>query len=90
MARGIEDLQIEYRDGNGAWQNQPPVSLADDWTTLVRQVRITLSARASGANLGGETHRGRRRARTPCAASSAPWWRRAPAFCELQMGEPDP
>lgn len=55
MARGVEDLQLQYQDGNGAWLNQPPVSIANDWTTLVRQVRITLSARVTQANLGGET-----------------------------------
>jgi prepilin-type N-terminal cleavage/methylation domain-containing protein len=55
VARGIEDLQLEYLDGTGVWANQPPVSLNATWNTLVRQVRITLSARASGANLAGAT-----------------------------------
>lgn len=58
VARGIEDLQFEYLDGNGAWLNQPPVSVVNDWTTLVRQVRVTMSARASQANLGGESSAG--------------------------------
>ena len=58
VARGIEDLQIQYFDGTGVWQNQPPVSLVNDWTTLVRRVRITLSARVSQANLGGESSAG--------------------------------
>jgi len=58
VARGIEDLQIEYFDGTGAWQNQPPVSIVNNWTTLVRRVRITLSARAMAANLGGESTAG--------------------------------
>jgi hypothetical protein len=29
--------------------------VTDDWTTLVREVRITLSARATAANLQGQT-----------------------------------
>ena len=90
VARGIEDLQIEYRDGNGVWQNQPPVSLADNWTTLVRQVRITLSARASAGQPRRREHARAAARRTRCAASSAPSSRRAPAFYELQMWEPDP
>ena len=55
VARGIEDLQIEYFDGNGAWQNQPPVSVPGDWNSLVRRVRISLSARVSALNLAGES-----------------------------------
>jgi type IV pilus assembly protein PilW len=55
IARGIEDLQIEYMDGTLAWQNEPPVSVAGDWNTLVRRVRITLSARVTAMNLAGES-----------------------------------
>jgi hypothetical protein len=59
VARGIEDLQVEYQSetapGVVAWANEPPISILDNWTTLVRQVRITLSARATAANLQGET-----------------------------------
>ena len=58
VARGIEDLQIEYLDGTGVWQNQPPLSVQNDWTTIVRRVRITLSARVGMANLGGESTAG--------------------------------
>jgi hypothetical protein len=54
VARGIEDLQVEYL-GTGGWQNQPPVATTNDWDTLVRQVRITLSARATAPNLQGQT-----------------------------------
>jgi prepilin-type N-terminal cleavage/methylation domain-containing protein len=84
VARGIEDLQVEYLDGNGAWQNQPPVSLVNNWATLVRRVRITLSARVGVANLGGETAGG---GGAPIAVRGqlstvvAP----RPAFFELQM-----
>jgi prepilin-type N-terminal cleavage/methylation domain-containing protein len=55
VARGIEDLQIEYRAGDGLWRNLPPQSVVDDWTTLVREVRITISARVTASNLQGET-----------------------------------
>lgn len=55
VARGIEDLQFEYLWGDGLWHNSPPISVANDWTTIVRQVRITISARASAVNLQGAT-----------------------------------
>ena len=55
VARGIEDLQIEYRAGDGLWRNRPPQVADSVWDTLVREVRITLSARASAANLQGAT-----------------------------------
>ena len=59
VARGIEDLQIEYMGGDNVWRSQPPASVATDWTTLVRQVRITLSARATiGGNVQGQTQAG--------------------------------
>jgi hypothetical protein len=58
VARGIEDLQVEYFDGNFVWQNQPPVSLVNNWTTLVRRVRVTLSARANAPNLQGQVAAG--------------------------------
>jgi prepilin-type N-terminal cleavage/methylation domain-containing protein len=55
VARGIEDLQIEYMGGDGLWHNRPPTVADTVWTTLVRQVRITLSARANAPNLQGAT-----------------------------------
>lgn len=85
VARGIEDLQIEYRAGDGLWRNLPPVSAANDWTTLVREVRITLSARVTAGNLQGETVAagGPNAIRGQLTTVVAP---RA-AFNELQMGE---
>jgi prepilin-type N-terminal cleavage/methylation domain-containing protein len=85
VARGIEDLQIEYLDGSGAWANLPAPMLNGDWTRLVRQVRITLSARASAANLGGETTAG---GGAPDAVRGQLSTVVAPraAFNELQMG----
>ncbi len=55
VARGIEDLQIEYMEGDGLWRNRPPLSVSTVWTSLVRRVRITLSARAAAPNLRGQT-----------------------------------
>jgi hypothetical protein len=55
VARGIEDMQIEYLWGDGDWHNSPQGSINLDWNTLMRRVRITLSARASGVNLQGAT-----------------------------------
>jgi hypothetical protein len=54
-ARGIEDLQIEYMAGDFVWRSQPPVAVANTWQSLVRQVRITLSARADARNIQGAT-----------------------------------
>jgi prepilin-type N-terminal cleavage/methylation domain-containing protein len=85
VARGIEDLQIEYMGGDGLWRNNPPVSAANDWTTLVRQVRITLSARANAPNLQGATTAG---GTGPDAVRGQLVTVVAPraAFNELQMG----
>jgi prepilin-type N-terminal cleavage/methylation domain-containing protein len=86
VARGIEDLQIEYMAGDDVWRNRAPVSVVDDWTTLVRQVRITLSARAAAANLQGQTTAGGgapNAVRGQLVSVVAP---RA-AFTELQMGK---
>jgi prepilin-type N-terminal cleavage/methylation domain-containing protein len=86
VARGIEDLQIEYSSGvpNAAWANRPPPSAANDWNSLVREVRIGLSARASAANLQGETSA----AGAPDAVRGQLVTVVAPraAFGELQMG----
>jgi prepilin-type N-terminal cleavage/methylation domain-containing protein len=55
VARGIEDLQVEYFAGAGPWADAPPVVTNGDWNALVQRVRITLSARSSAANLAGQT-----------------------------------
>ena len=56
VSRGIEDMQVEYFR-NGAWSPTPgdvvcaaPCTTPDaaDFNTMVRQVRVTLSARATG------------------------------------------
>ena len=85
VARGIEDLQIEYMGGDDVWRNQAPISVANDWTSLVRQVRITLSARALAENLQGQTTAG---GAAPNAVRGQLTSVVAPraAFNELQMG----
>jgi len=57
VARGLEELQVEYMDGNGVWSNSPrqPILIPND---VVRQVRVTLAARATGQNLQGATRAG--------------------------------
>jgi hypothetical protein len=63
VARGIEDLQVQYRTAAG-WVDAPGnVSCGTNCTApgtteynrIVRQVRIVLSARATAANLQGQT-----------------------------------
>jgi prepilin-type N-terminal cleavage/methylation domain-containing protein len=85
VARGIEDLQLEYMAGDGLWHNRPPLSVTDDWTTLVRRVRITLSARAAAPNMPGATIAG---GAGPDAVRGQLVTEVAPraAFNELQMG----
>jgi prepilin-type N-terminal cleavage/methylation domain-containing protein len=55
VARGIEDLQVEYFAGAGPWADAPAVVTNGDWNSLVQRVRITLSARSSAPNLTGQT-----------------------------------
>jgi prepilin-type N-terminal cleavage/methylation domain-containing protein len=85
VARGIEDLQIEYMPGDNLWHNRPPLSVPDDYASLVRQVRITLSARASAANLAGQTTAGGGAPVAVRGQLSTTVTPRA-AFNELQMG----
>jgi prepilin-type N-terminal cleavage/methylation domain-containing protein len=85
VARGIEDLQIEYLDGTGSWQNQPSLVTNSAWSTIVRQVRITLSARATAANLQGAKGAGGGAPVAVRGQLSTTVTPRA-AFNELQMG----
>ncbi len=86
VARGIEDMQIEYLDGNGLWSNEPSVVVTNDWTTLVRQVRITLSARVTAQNLQGETTAGGGGAPNAIRGQLTTVITPRPTFNELQMG----
>jgi hypothetical protein len=65
IARGIEDLQVEYLNADG-WQNEPgtidcgstgcAAPTADDYDRLIRRVRVRLSARVTEAGpMTGET-----------------------------------
>jgi hypothetical protein len=72
IARGIEDLQLEYLNGGNLWSNNPGIVVpcvalpctAAEYNTVVRRVRVTLSARALAPLLQGET--------TPAAGSTGP------------------
>jgi prepilin-type N-terminal cleavage/methylation domain-containing protein len=63
VARGIEDLQVRYRNATG-WQEQPGAVTCGtscaaptqaDYDRIVRQVRVSISARSAAANLQGQT-----------------------------------
>ena len=84
VARGIEDLQVEYQT-TGAWANQPPVATQGDWTSLVRRVRVTLSARATAPNLQGAATGGGG-APTAVRGQLSTVITPRTAFQELQMG----
>ena len=57
IARGIEDLEVEYTKANApnTWiLNGAPLVVNNDYTTLITQVRVTLIARAEGRKLQGQ------------------------------------
>jgi prepilin-type N-terminal cleavage/methylation domain-containing protein len=52
VARGIEDMQVQYRmGGSTTWLDSPAVVTLNDYNTIVREVRVTLSARVVTPNL---------------------------------------
>ncbi len=56
VASGIEDLQVSYRDGLGlpaapAWAPSARLVVQNDFSTVVREVRITLGARTTGQQI---------------------------------------
>jgi Tfp pilus assembly protein PilV len=64
IARGIEDLQVEYLNGSGVWADEPgDVECAGtcenptqaELDSIIRKVRVRLSARALAPNLQGAT-----------------------------------
>jgi hypothetical protein len=65
IARGIEDLQVEYLNGTQLWSNNPgvvnvcptspPGCGVGDYNNVVRRVRVTLSARTMAPQLQGQT-----------------------------------
>jgi prepilin-type N-terminal cleavage/methylation domain-containing protein len=64
IARGVEDLQVEYENADG-WQDEPgtiscgsncAAPTVDEYDTVIRRVRIRLSARVTGGgDLQGQT-----------------------------------
>ena len=52
LARGVEDLQVQYQRAAG-WFDEPGTT--SDINTLVRRVHVTLSARSTEQNLAGQT-----------------------------------
>lgn len=63
VARGIEDLQVTYRNSTG-WADVPgsvacgtacSAPTITDYNKIIRQVRVVLSSRATAANLQGAT-----------------------------------
>jgi hypothetical protein len=61
VARGIEDLQVRYRIGDGkcatppCWVDDLGTPADPDYGTVVRELRVTLSARSTAPNLTGQT-----------------------------------
>jgi hypothetical protein len=64
LARGVEDLQIQYRNGTGVWADDPGAVMcsgtcaaptAVEYNRGVREVRATVTVRAEGHNLQGQT-----------------------------------
>jgi prepilin-type N-terminal cleavage/methylation domain-containing protein len=58
IARGIENLQVDYRVGPNAWTGAgagaPAVTLNDP-TTIISEVRVTVSGRGIKSKLAGQT-----------------------------------
>jgi prepilin-type N-terminal cleavage/methylation domain-containing protein len=61
LARGIEDLQIQYVTAGldptvaGSWTDEAPVVLNNTWPSIITQVRVTLAARSEAQNIQGAT-----------------------------------
>jgi hypothetical protein len=54
VARGIEDMQVRYRTGNG-WADVPEIVVPGTANTITREVQVTLSARSLAPILQGES-----------------------------------
>jgi type II secretory pathway pseudopilin PulG len=53
VARGVEDLQVQYTMANGDVLDTPAEVLEPNYGTLVREVRVSLTARSEASNLAG-------------------------------------
>jgi len=55
VARGINDLQVTYVDGDGQFDQPQVFATVTNWDFIVRQVNVTLSSRVAQANISGFT-----------------------------------
>jgi type II secretory pathway pseudopilin PulG len=55
VARGIEDLQVQYTQANGIVTPGAPAVIANNWGSLVTRVQVTLSSRSEAQNIQGTT-----------------------------------
>jgi hypothetical protein len=57
VARGVEDMQVEYVRADGTVSQSAPVVAQDDFNSIISQVRVTLVSRSlgSGTMLQGAT-----------------------------------
>lgn len=64
LARGVEDLQVQYKNGVNPWSDDPGTVLcagdcknptAAEYNKGVREVRVSMSVRADAYNLAGQT-----------------------------------
>ncbi len=64
LARGVEDLQVQYRNGTNPWSDDPGAvtcagqckfPTAAEYNKGVREVRVSLSVRSDAQNLQGQT-----------------------------------
>ena len=61
LARGIDDLQVQYITANqdptvpSSWTDSAPVVVNGTWPSLITQVQVTLSARSEAQNVLGAT-----------------------------------
>jgi prepilin-type N-terminal cleavage/methylation domain-containing protein len=55
VARGIEDLQVQYTQANGTVSPGAPAVVANNWASLTTQVQVTLASRSEAPNVQGAT-----------------------------------
>lgn len=53
VAKGIEDMQIRYTMADGTEADTPAAVVDGNYNTIVKEVRVTLTARSEAANLQG-------------------------------------
>jgi len=55
VARGIEDLQVQYTNATGTVTDGAPAVVANNWGSLITQVQVTLASRSEASNIQGAT-----------------------------------